>query len=96
MAEELTGQAWFVRIRTSEATPAHIDFAVGKATLEEAIAAVLDCPDLELGDEVTLSSQLTAMEISSFRLRPGEVRTYGRRIYNAAANRWTLERQTTA
>lgn len=92
MAEGLATQAWFIRIRTSEATPALIDFAVGKATLEEAIVAILHRPDLELGDEVTSSSQLTAMEISSFRLRPDEVRTYGRRTYNAAANRWTLER----
>jgi len=92
MTEGLASQAWFIRIRTSEATPALIDFAVGKATLEEAIVAILHRPELELGDEVTSSSQLTAMEISSFRLRPDEVRTYGRRTYNAAANRWTLER----
>ena len=90
MAEELATQAWFVRIRTSEATPALIDFAVGKATLEEAIVAILNCPDLDLSDKVTSSSQLTAMEISSFRLRPDEVRTYGRRIYNAAVDRWTF------
>jgi hypothetical protein len=90
MAEGLASQAWFIRIRTSEATPALIDFAVGKATLEEAIVAILNCPDLELGDEVTSSSQLTAMEINSFRLRPDEVRTYGRRIYNPAVDRWTF------
>jgi hypothetical protein len=29
MAEELAAQAWFVCIRTSEAMPALIDFAVG-------------------------------------------------------------------
>jgi hypothetical protein len=92
MAEELAAQAWFVRIRTSEATPAFIDFAVGKATLQEAIVAILHRPDLELGDEVTSTSQLTAREISSYRLRPDEVRTYGRRIYNAAAGRWIFER----
>jgi hypothetical protein len=95
MTEGLARQAWFIRIRTSEATPALIDFAVGKATLEEAIVAILHRPDLELGDEVTSSSQLTAMEISSFRLRPDELRTYGRRTYNAAVNRWTLKRETT-
>lgn len=95
MAEELAAQAWFIRIRTSETTPALIDFAIGKATLEEAIVAILHRPDLELGDEVTSTSQLTATEISSFRLRPGEVRTYGRRMYNAAIDRWTFERGTT-
>jgi hypothetical protein len=94
MDKELAAQAWFIRIRTSEATPALIDFAVGKATLQEAIVAILHLPDLELGDEVTSTSQLTAMEISSFRLRPDEVRTYGRRIYNAAVDRWTFERGT--
>ena len=92
MAEELATEAWFVRVRTSEATPAMIDFAVGMATLQEAIVAILHRPDLELGDEVTSTSQLTAREISSFRLRPDEVRTYGRRIYNANAGRWIFER----
>jgi hypothetical protein len=58
MAEELATQAWFVRVRTSEATPALIDFANGKATLQEALVAILHRPDLELGDEVTSSSQL--------------------------------------
>ena len=51
---------------------------------------ILNCPDLDLGDEVTSSSQLTAMEISSLRLRPDEVRRYGRRMYNAAVDRWTF------
>ena len=90
MAEALATQAWFIRIRTSEATPALIDFVVGKATLQEAIVAILHRPDLELGDEVTSASQLTTMEIGSFRLRPDEVRTYGRRIYNFAVDRWTF------
>ena len=58
----------------------------------EAIVAILHRPDLELGDEVTSTSQLTAREISSYRLRPDEIRTYGRRIYNAAAGRWIFER----
>jgi hypothetical protein len=48
MAEGLASHAWFIRIRTSEATPALIDFAIGKATLEEAIVAILHRPDLEL------------------------------------------------
>jgi hypothetical protein len=95
MAEELATQAWFVRIRTSKAPPALIDFAVGKATLEAAIVAIMHRADLALEDEVTSSSQLTTMEISSFRLRPDEVRTYGRRIYNAGIDRWTLEREPT-
>ena len=91
MGEELAKQAWFLRIQTTEAKPAIIDFAVGKATLQEAIGAVLHHPQLDLGDRVTLTSELTAVEISSYRLRPDEVRTYGRRIYNAAARRWVLD-----
>jgi hypothetical protein len=87
MAQELAKQAWFLRVQTTEAKPAVIDFAVGKATLQEAIAAVLHRPELDLGDQVTLTSQLTAIEISSFRLRPDGVRTYGRRLYNSAAGR---------
>ena len=91
MAEELAKHAWFLRVQTSEATPAIIDFAVGKATLQDAIAAVLHHPELDLGDQVTLTSELTAVEINSYRLRPDEVRTYGRRLYNANARRWVLE-----
>ena len=91
MVEKLATQAWFVRIQTKEAKPAVIDFAVGKTTLQEAIAAILHRPGVDLGDQVTLTSQLTATEISSYRLRPDEVRTYGRRIYNSAAGRWVGE-----
>src|SRR4029078_5927353 len=79
MAEALATQAWFVRIKKSAAT-ALIDFAVGKATLQDAIAAILHHPQLDLGDEVTSTSKLSAMEISSYRSRPDEVRTYGRRV----------------
>ena len=89
MAEALATQAWFVRIKTSEAT-ALIDFAVGKATLQDAIAAVLHHPQLDLGDEVTSISKLSAIEISSYRLRPDEVRTYGRRIFSSG--RWVVEK----
>jgi hypothetical protein len=90
MAEELAAQAWFVRVKTSEATPALIDFAVGKASLQDAIAAILHHPQLDLGDKVTLTSRLSAMEISSYRLRPDEVRTYGRRIFSSG--RWVVEK----
>jgi hypothetical protein len=90
MAEKLAAQAWFVRIKTSEAQPALIDFAVGKATLQDAIAAILHHPQLDLGDEVTSSSKMSAMEINSYQLRPDEVRTYGRRVFSSG--RWVVER----
>jgi hypothetical protein len=92
MTGQLAKQAWFVRIQTKEAKPAVIDFAVGKSTLQEAIGAILHRPELDLGDQVTMTSQLTAVEISSYRLRPDEVRAYGRRFYNSAAGRWILDR----
>ena len=94
MARELANQAWFIRVVTTEEPPALLVFAVGVATLEEAVAAILERPELELGDTVTSTSQLTSIEISSYGLRPDEVRTYGRRTYNAAVDRWTLERET--
>lgn len=90
MTEELATEAWFVQVKTSEATPALIDFAVGKAALQDAIAAILHHPQLDLGDEVTSTSRLTATEISSYGLRPGEVRTYGRRVLSSG--RWVVER----
>jgi hypothetical protein len=90
MAEKLAAQAWFVRVKTSEAQPALIDFAVGKATLRDAIAAILHHPQLDLGDEVTSSSKMSAMEINSYQLRPDEVRTYGRRVFSSG--RWVVER----
>jgi hypothetical protein len=95
MATELAKQAWFLQVKTSEAQPAVIDFAVGKATLPEAIAAVLHHPQLDLGDQVTLTSEMTPIEIRSCRIRPGEVRTYGRRVYSAAAGRWMAEKWKT-
>ena len=96
MAEELAAQAWFVRIRTSEATPAVIDDAIAKGTSQEAIAAILHRPEIELDDQVTSISELTDFEIRSYRLRPDEVRTYGRRIYNAKVGRWIPDRETQA
>lgn len=90
MAEKLATQAWFVQVKTSEAEPALIDFAVGKATLQDAITAILHHPDLDLGDEVTSTSKLSAVEINSYRLRPDEVRTYGRRVLSSG--RWVVER----
>jgi hypothetical protein len=90
MTEKLAIQAWFVRIQTKEAKPALLDFAVGKTTLQEAIAAILHRPEVDIGDQVTFTSQLTPIEINSYRLRPDEVRTYGRRFYNPAAGRWVV------
>jgi hypothetical protein len=87
MAQELAAQAWFLRVQTAETKPAIIDFAVGKATLQEAIAAVLYHPALDFGDQVTLTSQMSPIEIRSCRIRPDEVRTYGRRIYKGGAGR---------
>jgi hypothetical protein len=71
-------------------TPAVIDFAVGKATSQEALAAILHRHEVELDDQVTVS-ELTASEISWYRLRPDEVRTYGR---HASAGRWILDQAT--
>ena len=53
-----------------------------------AIAAVLEHPEVSFEDQVTSTAQLTAIEILSFKLRPDEVRTYGRRFYNASAGCW--------
>lgn len=91
MAEELAQQAWFVRVRRSDATPALIDFAVGKATVQEAILAILRQPELDPGDKVTLTTPLSRIEIASYRLRSDEVRTYGRRIY--LSGRWVVKRE---
>lgn len=90
MTEKLAAQAWFVRIKTSEAQPALIDFAIGKATLQDAIAAILHHPQLDLGDEVTSTSKMSSVEIRSYQLRPDEVRTYGRRVFSSG--RWVVER----
>ena len=95
MTEELATQAWFVRIQTKEANPALLDFAVGKTTLQEAIAAILHRPEVDIGDQVTFTSQLTPIEINSYRLQPNEVRTYGRRFYNPVAGRWVVTKQQT-
>ena len=81
MAEKLAKQGWLVRVETMDAAsqPAVMDFAVGKNSSREAIAAVLDHPGIEPGDQVTSTDQLTPTEILSYRLRPDEVRTYGKR-----------------
>ena len=92
MAGELAKQAWFVRIQTKESKPAVIEFAVGKTTLQDAIGAIFHRPEVDVGDQVTLTSQLTAIEISSYQLRPDEVRSYGRRFYSSAAGRWLVDR----
>ena len=81
MAEKLAEQGWFVRVETVGVAfqPAVMDFAVGKNSAREAMTAVLEYPGIEPGDEVTWADQLTSTEIRSFRLRPDEVRTYGKR-----------------
>lgn len=76
--------------------PAVIDFAVAKPTLPEAIGAILNRPEVDLGDQVTMTSSLTTVEINSYRLLPGEVRAYGRRFYNSVAGRWTPDRTSAA
>jgi hypothetical protein len=90
MTEKLATLAWFVRVKTSEAEPALIDFVVGKASLQDAVAAILHHPELDFGDEVTSTSQLSMTEINSYRLRPDEIRSYGRRVYSSG--RWIVER----
>jgi len=81
MAEKLAEQGWFVRVETVGVAfqPAVMDFAVGKNSGQEAIAAVLDHPAFEPGDKTISYDQLTPTEILSYRLRPDEVRTYGKR-----------------
>jgi hypothetical protein len=81
MAEKLAEQGWFVRVETAGVAfqPAVMYFAVGKNSSQEAMAAVLDHPAIEPGDQVTWADQLTSTEIRSYRLRPDEVRTYGKR-----------------
>ena len=78
MAEKLAEQGWFVRVETMDAAVV-MDFAVGKNSSREAIAAVMDHPAIEARDQVTWIDQLTPTEILSYRLRPNEVRTYGKR-----------------
>ena len=49
--------------------PAVMDFAVGKKSAQEAIAAVLDHPAFEPSDKIISYDQLTPTEIFSYRLR---------------------------
>ena len=81
MAEKLAEQGWYVRVETVGVAfqPAVMYFAVGKNSSQEAMAAVLDHPAIEPGDKVTSADRLTPTEILSYRLRPDEVRTYGKR-----------------
>ena len=89
MAPVLAKQAWFVRVQTvGSSEPIALDFAVGTGVSQDAIAAVLDHPEVSFEDQVTSTAQLTTIEILSIKLRPDEVRTYGRRFYNASAGRW--------
>jgi hypothetical protein len=74
MTEKLAEQGWMVRVETVD--PVVVYFAVGKNSSREAINAVLDHPGIE---KVTRIDQLTSIEIWSFKLRPNEVRTYGKR-----------------
>jgi hypothetical protein len=72
MAEKLAERGWFVRVETVGVAfqPAVMYFAVAKNSPQDAIAAVLDYPGIEPGDEVTWADQLTPTEILSYRLRP--------------------------
>jgi hypothetical protein len=78
MAEKLAEKGWLVRVETMDAA-AVMDFAVGKNSHREAIAAVMDHPAFEPGDKIISYDQLTSTEIFSYRLRPDEMRTYGKR-----------------
>jgi hypothetical protein len=82
MTEQMAEQGWMLRVETTEAAsePAVIYFAVGKNSSQEALAAVLEYSGIDTGDEVTWADRLTRTEIRSFRLRPDEVRTYGKRL----------------
>ena len=51
-----------------------IGFAVGKATLQAAMAAMLHRSQLDLGDEIASSSKMSAVEISSCHFRPTSFR----------------------
>ena len=79
--KNLAAHGWMFRVGTPEAAsqPAVIYFAIGKNNLQEAMAAALDHPDIEPGDEIAWADRLSTTEIRSFRLRPDEVRTYGKR-----------------
>ena len=79
MTEKLAEQGWMVRVETTEAAtqPAVMHFAVGKNSSQDAMTAVLE--RIELGGEITSTNRLTATEIWSYRLKPDEVRTYGKR-----------------
>ena len=81
MAGKLAEKGWLVRVETMDAAskPAVMNFAVGKNSAREALTAVLNHPAIETGDQIISNDQLTATEISSYRLRPDEVRTYGKR-----------------
>ena len=80
MAEGLAEKGWLVQVATKDASsqPAIINFAVGKNSSHEALIAVLNHSAIGPGDQVTSNEQLTSTEILSYRLRPDEVRTYGR------------------
>ena len=78
MAEKLAEQGWLVRVETKDAA-AVMDFAVGKSSSREAIAAVMDHQAIETWDQVIWADQLTPTEILAFKLKPDEVRTYGKR-----------------
>ena len=70
MAEKLAEIGWFLRLETVDAAskPAVMYFAVGKNSSQDAIAAVLDYPGIEPGDEVTWADQLP-------NLRPARLKT---------------------
>jgi hypothetical protein len=71
MAEKLAEQGWFVRVETMDAAsqPAVMNFAVGKNSSQEAIAAVLEYPGIETGDEITSTNRLTATDKGNAKRR---------------------------
>jgi len=78
MVEKLAEQGWFVRVETMDAAVV-MDFAVGKNSSREAIAAVMDHPAIGARDRLIWIDQLTPTEILAFKLKPDEVRTHGKR-----------------
>src|SRR4051794_13901267 len=96
MTQSLAEQGWMLQVETTEAAsqPAVMYFAVGRTSSQEALAAVLEYSGIAAGDEVTWVDKLSSTEIWSFRLRPGEVRTYGKRLLSSPKAAGTSYRAT--
>lgn len=91
MAQQLAKEAWFVKVRSADDNPFIVDFAISRGSAQEAISVALSHMEASSGSEVTFASQLTPVEIKSYRLRPNEVRAYGRRVYDRSAGRWVWD-----